>query len=381
MRLSILAAALALAAGLATAQRHKLTINAETPEGQLLQQIGQETDESKKLALLEKFAAEHPKHEGITWVYAQMIPAYTKANQFDKAMEAGEKLLAVDPEDLEMAHAALKAAEAKKDPAAVIKWAAKASEAARKVAQTPKPQEEGEVEDWKTQVDFAKQLDVYTEYALYATALQTTDPRKKIQLVEVLEQRNPQSQYLPQIVGQRFLAYRQAGENEKAVALAEKVLEKEQDDEDMLLVVANSYLEKKKEPDKVLAYSARILEIMKTKAKPEGVSEADWDNKKKLTVGLAHWMTGVIHATQGKWAQADTALRAALPLVGGNEQLKAAALFFLGLSNYRLGEKSGDQDRILDAVRFTEQCAAIRSPYQTQARANLASIRRQYVVK
>src|SRR3990172_2273975 len=121
MKTWVLALALVLIAAPVTAQRHKLTINAETPEGQLLQQIGLESDVPKKLALMEQFGAQFPKHEAAAWVYAQMVPAYSEAQQYDKAMDAGDKLLALDPEDVEIAHACLKAAEAKKDPDAVKK--------------------------------------------------------------------------------------------------------------------------------------------------------------------------------------------------------------------------------------------------------------------
>jgi tetratricopeptide (TPR) repeat protein len=369
-----------LACTLASAQRQKLTINAETPEGQLLQQIGQESDESKKLALLEQFAAKYPKHEGAAWVYGQMVTAYTKADQFDKAMDAGDKLLAIDPGDLEIAHQALKAAEAKKDPDAVIKWAVKTSDLARKVAQSPKPKDEDEAEDWKRNVAFAKQLDVYTEYSLYALALQTTDPRKKLALADALEQRNPQSQYLPQLGMPRFIAYLQAGENQKAVALAEKTLEKDQSSEEMLLAVAESYMTQNKEPDKVLAYCAKVLELVKTKPKPEGVSDADWETRKTQLSGRAGWMTGVIYATQSKWAEADQALRAALPAIKGDPRMAAAALFYLGVANFRLGEKA-DDNRIVEALRFSEQCAAIAGPFQGPARTNIRAIKAKYQVK
>ena len=139
------------------AQRHKVSINAETPEGQLLQQIGQEEDAAKKAALAEQFVSQHPKHESIAWVYENMVHAYTKANQPAKAMEAGDKLLAIDPGDARTAHAALKAAEATKDPDAIKVWAVRTSDAARKAAQAPKTEDQEE-EELKAEVDFAKQL-------------------------------------------------------------------------------------------------------------------------------------------------------------------------------------------------------------------------------
>jgi len=221
MRTWVLVFACFLGAVSGVAQRHEITINAETPEGQLLQQIGQEEDGAKKLALMEKFATAYPKHEGAAWVYEQMVSAGVKAGQFDKALEACDRLLAADPNDARGAHDCLKAAEAKKDPDAVKTWAARTSDVARKVAQAPKPASEDDVEEWKTSVDFAKQLDTYTEYSLYATTLQTEDPAKKIELAEALEQRNPRSQYLPQIQGQYLIALRQAGQLEKAAAVAE----------------------------------------------------------------------------------------------------------------------------------------------------------------
>src|SRR5947207_4611559 len=162
----ILILTLALAAGTALAQRHKLgNFNAETPEGQLLQQIGQAPDEAKKIALMEEFEAKAPKHEAIGWVYAQMQVAYVKAGQSDKALAVGDKLIAMDPDDLEAAHQNLKAAEAKKDPELIRKWSDKTSQVCRKVAASPQPKEAGEVDEWKRQVDYAKQVDTYTEYS------------------------------------------------------------------------------------------------------------------------------------------------------------------------------------------------------------------------
>src|SRR6266568_4993742 len=150
MKLRILIFALVFAAGAALAQRHKLgTVNAETPEGLLLQQIGQAPDEAKKLALMEQFAAQSPKHEGIGWVYEQMQTAYIKAGQLDKALEIGDKLIAMDPDDIEAAQQNLKAAEAKKDPDLIRKWSDQTSQIARKLAASPQPKEADEVEDWK----------------------------------------------------------------------------------------------------------------------------------------------------------------------------------------------------------------------------------------
>src|ERR1700736_6124924 len=187
MRLNTLILLLIVTGGAALAQRHKLgTVNAETPEGQLLQQIGQSEDEAKKLALMEKFAGQAPTHEAIGWVYEQMQASYLKAGQPDKALEIGDKLVAMDADDLDAAHQNLKAAEAKKDPDLIRKWPNQPSQIAQKVIASPQPKDAEEVDAWKKSVDFAKQLDTYTEYSLFSAAMQTQDPRKRIELADAL---------------------------------------------------------------------------------------------------------------------------------------------------------------------------------------------------
>ncbi|MBK5290344.1 MAG: hypothetical protein JJE04_01450 [Acidobacteriia bacterium] len=366
----------------AAAQRGKIDINAETPEGQLLQQIGTADDAAKKLALLEEFAAKYPKHEGLGWVYGQLQPVYLKAQQYDKVFPVTEKLLQADPSDSEMAHGALKAAEAKKDPDLVMKWASATSDAARLAMASKKPAEEDEVEAWTHKVDFAKQVETYTEYSLFSTALQTSDPAKKILLIDKLAERNPKSQYLSQLEEQKFIAYRQLNNNEKALEMAEATIAKNPGNEDMLLFAADQYLNVKKDNAKALLYADQVVELMKTKPAPNGVSAPDWEKKKQTILGLGLWMSGMIQSSQSKFSPADKTLREALPYLAGNDQLLGPALFHLGLANYRIGSgKTTDTQRILDALKFNTQCAAIKGPFQTQAQKNIAAIRAQFRIK
>lgn len=371
MRIFTLTMALVLLAGAAPAQRRRLgTVNTETPEGKLLQQIGQESDAAKKLALLEQFAAQAPKHEDIGWVLEQTQLTALAAGQPDKALEAGGKLIAMDPDDMYAALQNLKAAEAKNDADLIRKWSDTTSAMARKIAATPQPAKTDDVEAWKASVDFARQLDVYTEYALYAGALKATDPRKRLDLSEALEARNAKSQYIPMLAEIRFNSYVQLGDSAKALAFAEKELAARQNNEDMLAFAANQYFEKKREPDKVIAYSGRMVELMNSKPKPEGVSDADWAKKQKTLSGLAHFMAGSTLFDQKKLPQADQELRAALPLVEGNDQLKAATLFYAGLANYQMKKTA-------DALKFNQQCAAIKSPFQAKAAENVRVMRSQ----
>ncbi len=382
MRQTVLGLVLALALPLA-AQKYRLgEVNAETPEGALLQQIGQEADAAKRLALLSDFSSKFPKHEGYLWVLSQMHSAHAKAGDFEKAAALAEKLIAAEPDDVESSHATLKLAEARKDPDLVAKWAVVTSEAARKAAQSKKPEDEDEVEAWKRRVDFATQVDTYCEYAVYAQILQVPDPNKKVELTQVLTGRNPKSQYLPQIDNQLFQVYMQLQNMPKALEVAERVLARDPTQEDMMLMAADYYFNQKNY-DKASEYSVKLVELMRTKAAPAGMAAADWDKKKERSIGMGLWYQGVGASTQSKFAAADKILREALPYVKDTEQLYAAALFHLGLANYRLGDnkKEPNTQRILDALRFNQQCAAIKSPFQAQAQRNVAAIKGQYRVQ
>lgn len=353
---------IAFAAG-ALAQRHKIEeVDTAKPEGGLLQQVMQENDAAKKTALMEQFAQQFPKAEGTPWVLEQLQALYVKANDPDKTIATGEKLLALDPGDPEAALQNLKAAEAKKDLPAIRKWADVAAANARKVAASSQDNDEKA---------YAKQVDGYTDYALYRVVAESRDPKTTIEFIQALEAHNPQSEYLPRTQSALFLAYRQTGANDKALALAEKALATDQTNEDMLLVVCDNYLQSNKEPAKVHAYSAKLVELMATKPKPEGVSDADWTAHRNTITGVAHYMNGKLFYVEKRYPQADKELRAALPLVDKNPAMKAEVLFELGFANYKM-------EKPQDAANFYRECAAMKSPFQADAAKSLKGIQTQF---
>src|SRR5436305_5166356 len=168
-------------------QRHKLDeVDAEKPEGKLLQQVMQENDAAKKAALMEQFAGEFPKAEQSGWVLEQLQAYYVKANQPDQIIASGDKLLVIDPDDAEAALQALKASEAKKDLALVRKYSDVTHRNARKLAAAPQPKEADQVDSWKQQVDYAKQVAQYADYALFRAGIESRDPKVTIEMAEAL---------------------------------------------------------------------------------------------------------------------------------------------------------------------------------------------------
>ena len=353
----------------AYAQRHPAAeIDPRTPDGALLTKALQENDPSQKTAILEQFSTQYPKSPSAPWALDTLQAIYVKAGQYDKIVATGEKLLALDPEDPESALQNLKAVEALKDLPGIRKWSALASTNARKMAATPQPKDPADVESWKSDVSYAKQVDTYTEYALFRVALENSarDPKVTLEFAEVLEARNPDSPYMAQTRTAQFVAYRQTGANDKAVALAERVLATDQSNEDMLMVVADDYATHQKEPSKVHEYTSRAIAVMAAKPAPAGMSEADWTARRNNLTGLAHYLSGKLYYGDKNYPDTDRELRAALPLM--DAALKAEVLFMLGDANFNLKKPQ-------EAVTYFRACAALPGPMQAQATKNLQALK------
>jgi hypothetical protein len=115
------------------------TLDPNSEDGGLLLEIGEESDETTKIELMQRFVTRFPRHEGLPWVLAQLQPACLKRNQFDKALEAGEILIAIAPNNLEAAYNGLRAAEAIKDSGLIRKWANRTWEISKTIAAASEP--------------------------------------------------------------------------------------------------------------------------------------------------------------------------------------------------------------------------------------------------
>jgi hypothetical protein len=277
------------------------------------------------------------------------------------------------PGELEAAFKNLKEAESKKDAALVKKLAGEACALARQAAATAAPEDEDEKEVWKARVEYARGVELYTEYALFSAAVQAP-PAVTVELLAALEQQNPKSKYLDGAYGSYVVALNQMGEAAKIPAVAEKALESFPENEDLLLVLADTALSAKQN-DRALDYAKRLVAVLGNHPAPEGVPAGDWEAKRNAALGRGYWISGMVRGEGKQFTEADSDLRAALPLIKGNDAMLSSALFYLGVANYDLGTKAKDKARVLEGAKFSEQAAAIKSPYAQQARTNAQAMR------
>lgn len=268
---------------------------------------------------------------------------------------------------LDDAYQGLQEAVAKKDVAQVKKLAAEAAPLVGDALATPAPGSADEKAGWTARMDYVKSVGEYAEYALYAVSVGAT-PATVVDLISTLEQQNPKSKYLEGAYAPYLVALNQAGSAAKIPAIAEKALASLPNNVDLLAVLADTALTKQQN-DRALSFANRVIAAF-AKPKPEVVPDAEWTRKKTVLLGRAYWIAGMVAGAKNDFKGANQNLRAALPLIQGNNAMLGPALFQLGLANYQLGKLFLNKAQVLEAVKFSEQCSAIPGALADQARHN-----------
>jgi len=276
-------------------------------------------------------------------------------------------------QDLDASYQSLRDAQAKGDAAAVKKLAAETSALARKAAAEAAPEAADEKEAWTKRVEYAKDIDVQTEYALFELALKSP-PATMVDLLAALEAQNPKCKYLDQAYASYLYALSQAGQTAKITPVAEKALANFPENTDLLLVMVNTTFAANQQ-DRAQGYANRLVAAWGRKTKPEGVADTDFEKQKSMGLSRGYWVSGVVSGQKSQWGPADKNLRAALPYIKGNNAMVAPALFYLGLANYNLGKMTNSKAKILEGAKFSDDCAAITSEYAQQAWKNSAQMK------
>jgi hypothetical protein len=262
---------------------------------------------------------------------------------------------------METSLAELKTLVEKKDPVQVKKLATEISIQARDEAAEAAPAADSDKEAWQAKVARAKEIDLYTEYALYATAVQC-EPAVMVDLLATLEQQNPKSKYLEDAYGPYFVALTTSGSAAKVPAVAEKALVNWPGSPDILLVLTDGAYQAKKY-DRAATLSNRLIVAAGKKSKPG-------------LLGHAYFISGMSYYLENNFSNADKSLRAGLPsLKGGDEATLATAYYGLCVSNYQMGRQALSKALMLEGANFCDQAAKLKSPVAQQAWTNAHMIR------
>lgn len=220
----------------------------------------------------------------------------------------------------------------------------------------------------KSRVEYAEYVQSYTDYVVYSAALKAT-PATAVDLLSVLDQHSPRSKYLDSGgYALYFQALEKTGGKGSIVGIADKAITRFPNNPDLLLVLCENAMTRKQN-EAAIQYGKRLVAAATSRAKSDGAGRTN------SFLARGYWVAGIAEAERNDYAPADKDLRAALPLVQGNDVATAAALFHLGIVNYQLGKTLLNRNQVVEAEKFSERAAAMKTSYSEQAWKNAELIK------
>ena len=222
-------------------------------------------------------------------------------------------------------------------------------------------------------VEFAKGADEYSEYALSIAAVQASDPQVTIDLGDLLLAQNNKSKHVDTMAAYYLAALGKQGAAKEGAG-AVKILAGRPENDDALYAAASA---NSSNPATSGGYANKLIAVMSKKAKPEGLSDADWAKKKDAMLGGGYYFAGVASCAGQRWAECDRDFKTAEPLVKSSPQMLGVAYFYLGYANYQMGKITQDRSRLQTALKYSQQSASIPGPMQAQANNNVATMSKE----
>jgi hypothetical protein len=354
-----------------------LTVVVNSPEDQLMLAVNGADNPAGQIAALDKYAAEHADAPAMTCANELYTAAYVKSNDFAKAIAAGEKDLAANYLDgnlaINLAKAYVGAGEATDNAFLLID---KAPPVIKAEANPPKPVNANEAE-WQSNLqawaENAKQQRAYMEYAFFQLLARVPDANKRITYLDAFSQAYADSPNLGGVYAQYVLAYGMLNNAAKADEYGEKAVAASPDDVATLNLVADDYATRQAHLDKADAYAKKALQLAAAMKKPDGASDADFQAQQNLQIAAAHLTIGFVAFQRGsathKVMGAIQELKTAATFAKADPGLQARALFYEGYAYEELVPPNHHA-----AAEALSQAAGLQSPWQGQAQALLAKI-------
>jgi len=357
--------------GIASAQIGKsVAVAAGTPEDAEISAIYAAQDPAQKIALLEKFSAEHATGDLALLADQLYVSAYIAEKNYDKAFEYGDKALTIDPDNFETAVNLVRAAEQSGDSAKMLHYGDITGGilARYKSSSAPAGTSAADWEQTKAEKLKAADPDVqYVEYAFYGSAVKATDPAARAQMLDHYVAAFPDSPYTKNAEIGTVLAYQAARDNAKMLDAAEKALKDDPNNTTVLVLVADYWSDRNQQLTVAETDAKKALAALPAEAKPEGLTHAQWQEQVSMQKGLALSALGEVYVNQGKNVAAIQSFQQASPLLKADN-------FSYGRNLYRWGFTLAKMRRIVEARRILTQAVNVDSPYRSLARQTLEKI-------
>ncbi len=376
---SIFALCLSTALSAQTPDIRSPDINTSAPDGAMLAEAGIVETTAERIPILEQAMAEHPDSKYIGYIYLQLQGGYIEQQQYDKAVEIGRKLLEIVPNDLEVHH------NINQSLVQLAKWnelgegLTVTKPLAQEAVKEPMPEDPDEDEEamWQSQIDYAKGVVQWIEWATNTATTQQTDPAAKVAWMDRLRAEYPESDYSKGLEMQYVQAYQAAGDQANMVVWMEKAVAAGQGDEALIYQLAeNAYAPDTY--DKSKAYAEQILARLEAQgdAPREGMTAEQWTAHKTKYEAYGHFILGrleVAKNTKNSYRAGRAELLKSVDFLKEEGGPRYHILsYFLGVCYVQLDIQG---DNIKQATYWMGQAASTDGPFKGQAQSTLAKIK------
>ena len=380
----LLATGCFLAAGVLRAQQPcpSFSVVVNTPEDDLMLAINGAESPQEQLAALNKFTQEHADSKFMPCVNEYYTATYFKLNNYDKAIEIGEKDLAADYQDLNLTSNLLRAyIGGGKVSDTVLDAALKVPELIKAEINPARPPQATDADWQKVQgeaTEAANNSRAFAVYAFFQLVPRVTDPNKRVEWLDKFGKAFPdaESKYSGQVNNAYFMAYLQSGKLDKAAEYGEKAVASDPNNVPAYNWLAYLYaIVNRTNLDKAGEYANKAVELTRGMKKPEGVSDDAFKQEVNNQEGMAHLTLGYIAFLKSsktkKLGPAIDELKTAVDLLGADPAHQGEATYFLGYA-YEAGFPANHQG----AIEALSKSADLPSRFQNDAKDLLAKVRK-----
>lgn len=338
-------------------------IDAAEPDGSLAYGAATIEDPVQRMATLDDFLAKYAESTYRPNVLYMMMIVANDAEQYEKTVVAGQELLGIVPNDVEIRHRLNQAL------VGLARW----DELAASVDATL-PLAEAESGADGEQGAYASGVMDYLAWASNTALLGEPDPAKKIGWLDRLNTNYADTDYGKNLTSQYIYAYQQAGDQANAVVWMQKALDAGVEDESYRYSLAEDALAKQ-DNDAAQAHAEKALEILETKEMPAGMAAEQWEAHKTRMTAYANFAAGRAWAgrdTKPAYRTARTHLLASADVLKseGGPRYNVLA-YILGVCYVQLDIKG---DNIRQASQWMTAAANSTGPFQAQAAEALKGI-------
>jgi hypothetical protein len=370
-RILTFAAALVLLASSAVAQIGRtVAVAAGSDQDRALAPIYSAPDNADKIAMIDKFMTAYGKGDYELLGDQLYMQTYLAIKDYSKVFEYGDKILALDPDNLSAGVTMTHAAEEMGDAQRLFTIGEKVSQIVARYKALPAPAGTA-ADQWKQkQQDTLKSAQDnlnYVEYTMMQAAYKTTDPVARAALFDRYVAAFPDSSYTPHAREQIAFAYQQAQDNTKMTSSAKAALTADPNDASMLLLLADNWSDSGQHVDEAAANAKKALDTLQQAKKPDNVTDVQWQQEIALEKGLAYSCLGEVDVIRGRNATAVESFRQANPLLKPNA-------FYYGRNLYRLGFTLAKMQRIPEARTVLTEAVSVNSPFKSPAQETLDKI-------